>query len=65
MSCGPHLKNIYVLTSVSTTDLIVEFFLEGWGKIRGHLSNSVAGSITDPWVLNRTNIFHKMYFFFY
>lgn len=35
--------------------LIVEFLLEGWGEVCGHLSNSVAGSIAYPWVLRREN----------
>lgn len=31
--------------------LNVEFLLEGWGEVCGHLSNGVAGSVADPRVL--------------
>ena len=41
---------------LQATDLIMEFFLEGWSKVCGHLSDSVAGSIADPRVLDRTNL---------
>lgn len=39
----------------SITHLIMKFFLEGWGKVCGHLPNGIAGGITDPWVLNMRN----------
>lgn len=31
----------------------MEFLLKGRSKVCGHLSNSVAGSITHPWVLKK------------
>lgn len=51
---------------LQVTDLIMKFFLECWGKVCGHLSNSITGSITDPWVLNMGNIqFFLTIFHFY
>lgn len=31
----------------------MEFLLEGWGEVCGHLSNGIAGGVADPWVLRR------------
>lgn len=36
-----------------TNYFIVEFLLEGWGKVSGHLSNSVAGSVAHPRMLRK------------
>lgn len=41
------------MTKKGGTYLVVEFLLEGGGEICGHLSNSIAGGVTDPRVLRQ------------